>query len=119
MTVRTHDIITCLEQTVKGTEAEMSDAIRRANRYRHNMEVTWQELFDMVAEGKAHHDSAPQTKPTPTQPEEQKTDVGDGIRAHDADGHFSSDNKATPKVNEAYRDGKTPKKVGSGKRRDF
>ena len=33
-----------------------------------------------------------------------------GERARNAKGHFVKDDKSTPHVNEAYKDGKTPKK---------
>jgi len=33
-----------------------------------------------------------------------------GVRARNAKGHFKKDDKATPTINEAYKDGKTPKK---------
>jgi len=33
-------------------------------------------------------------------------------RAHDEDGHFASDDPATPKVNEAWVGGKSPKSKG-------
>ena len=33
---------------------------------------------------------------------------GDGVRARDSKGRYIKDNKSTP-VNEAYKDGKTPK----------
>ena len=34
---------------------------------------------------------------------------GDGVRARDNKGRYKADNKATPSVNEAYKDGKKPK----------
>ena len=33
-----------------------------------------------------------------------------GVRARNAKGHFVKDDKSTPNVNEAYADGKTPKR---------
>ena len=33
-----------------------------------------------------------------------------GVRARNAKGHYVADDKSTPKVNEAYVDGKTPKR---------
>ena len=33
-----------------------------------------------------------------------------GVRARNAKGHFVKDDKSTPNVNEAYVDGKTPKR---------
>ena len=35
-----------------------------------------------------------------------------GERARTAKGHFVKDDESTPDVNEAYKDGKTPKKKG-------
>jgi len=33
-----------------------------------------------------------------------------GVRARNVKGHYVADDKSTPKVNEAYVDGKTPKR---------
>ena len=33
-----------------------------------------------------------------------------GVRARNSKGHYVADDKSTPKVNEAYADGKTPKR---------
>ena len=33
-----------------------------------------------------------------------------GVRARNSKGHFVKDDKSTPNVNEAYADGKTPKR---------
>ena len=37
-----------------------------------------------------------------------KAEAGDHPRAHNADGTFTADDKSTPDVNEAYKDGKDP-----------
>ena len=34
---------------------------------------------------------------------------GDGVRARDSKGRYKADDKKTASVNEAYKDGKTPK----------
>jgi len=34
---------------------------------------------------------------------------GDGVRARDSKGRYKADDKSTASVNEAYKDGKTPK----------
>ena len=39
-----------------------------------------------------------------------------GERARTTKGHFVKDDKSTPDVNEAYTDGKTPKKKGTNKK---
>ena len=40
-----------------------------------------------------------------------------GERARTAKGHFVKDDESTPGVNEAYKDGKTPKKKATAKNR--
>ena len=47
----------------------------------------------------------------PKAPEAEAT----GERARTAKGHFVKDDESTPDVNEAYTDGKTPKKKGKAK----
>jgi len=49
--------------------------------------------------------------PTP-EPEAEAT----GERARTTKGHFVKDDESTPDVNEAYTDGKTPKKKGKDKK---
>ena len=40
-----------------------------------------------------------------------------GVRARNAKGRYIADDKSTPDVNEAYVDGKTPKKKAPAKRK--
>jgi len=40
-----------------------------------------------------------------------------GVRARNSKGRYVADDKSTPNVNEAYVDGKTPKKKAPAKRR--
>jgi hypothetical protein len=54
---------------------------------------------------------APAPAPAPV-PEAEAT----GERARTAKGHFVKDDESTPEVNEAYKDGKTPKKKATTKK---
>tara|TARA_B100000073_G_C23259158_1_gene381709 strand:+ start:228 stop:458 length:231 start_codon:yes stop_codon:yes gene_type:complete len=38
-----------------------------------------------------------------------------GVRARDSKGRYKADDKSTPNVNEAYKDGKSPKKKATKK----
>lgn len=83
MSVSTKNIITCLNQTLVGSDSEILDAIRRANRYRHAEGVTWQELFDIGAEGGARYGLVSnRTKQSENVPKEDlHLDIPDGPSA--------------------------------------
>jgi hypothetical protein len=57
-----------------------------------------------------HVGEEPEAPPAPT-PEADAT----GERARTGKGHFVKDDESTPDVNEAYADGKTPKKKGKAR----
>jgi hypothetical protein len=49
-------------------------------------------------------------EPEAPAPEPEPAAEATGERARTAKGHFVKDDESTPDVNEAYKDGKTPKK---------
>lgn len=46
----------------------------------------------------------------PLDPKQEKAKPASGKRARNEEGHFKADDPATPEVNEAYEDGKTPQR---------
>lgn len=46
----------------------------------------------------------------PLNPDQEKMKPASGKRAYSDDGKFQADDPETPEINEAYEDGKTPKK---------
>lgn len=56
-------------------------------------------------------------EPEAPAPEPEPEAEATGERARTAKGHFVKDDESTPDVNEAYRDGKTPKKKATDKKK--
>lgn len=55
-------------------------------------------------------------EPEAPAPEPEPEAEATGERARTAKGHYVKDDDSTPDVNEAYKDGKTPKKKGKSKK---
>lgn len=56
-------------------------------------------------------------EPEAPAPEPEPEAEATGERARTAKGHYVSDDESTPDVNEAYKDGKTPKKKATAKKK--
>ena len=68
-------------------------------------------LGRIVHVGEEPEAPAPAPAPEP-EPEAEAT----GERARNKKGHYVKDDESTPEVNEAYKDGKTPKKKATAKK---